>query len=106
MHSLRLATQLKAGKSRCIMFTYMSSAGISQQLKKVPVGVRSFVQILVDTFVLCSPLALYDDLEEYSVLAVGLVVFFYCGLNNLAKIFLGESNISISLLCEGQGATC
>ena len=84
----------------------LSSAGISQQINRFPLAYVQFVQILVDTFVLCSPLALYDDLEEYSVLAVGLVVFFYCGLNNLAKIFLGESNISISLLCEGQGATC
>ncbi|KAL7493249.1 hypothetical protein ACHAWT_002298 [Skeletonema menzelii] len=59
---------------------------------RFPLAYVQFVQILVDTYVLCSPLALYVDLEEYVVIAVGLVVFFYCGLNNLAKIFLDPLN--------------
>lgn len=62
---------------------------ISQQ-NRFPLAYVQFVQILVDTFVLCSPLALYVDLKEYSVIAVGLVVFFFSGLNLLAKIFLGK----------------
>jgi len=59
---------------------------------RTPLAYVQFVQILVDTFVLVSPLALYADLGEYSVSAVGLVAFFYCGLNNLAKIFLDPLN--------------
>jgi len=59
---------------------------------RTPLAYVQFVQILVDTFVLVSPLALYADLGEYSVIAVGLVAFFYCGLNNLAKIFLDPLN--------------
>lgn len=59
---------------------------------RMPLAYVQFVQILVDTFVLASPLALYPAMGEYSVFAVGLIALFYSGLNNLAKIFLDPLN--------------
>ena len=50
------------------------------------------VQILVDTFILVAPAALYVDLGGYSVIAVGILTFFYTGLLDLAKVFLDPLN--------------
>jgi predicted membrane chloride channel (bestrophin family) len=60
--------------------------------QRMPLAYVQFVQILVDTFVFISPLALYTELGDSSVIAVGLLAFFYCGLNNLGKIFLDPLN--------------
>ena len=51
-----------------------------------------FVQILVDSFVVVSPLALYPSLGDYSVVGVGLITLFFTGVNSLAKIFLDPLN--------------
>jgi len=66
---------------------------ISDKLNgRMPLPYAHFVQILVDTFVLTAPIALYADLGEFSVIAVGLITLFYTGLNNMAKIFLDPLN--------------
>ena len=67
---------------------------------RMPLAYVQFVQILVDTFVLFSPIALFSDLGEYSVLAVGLVTLFYTGLNDLGKIFLDPLNNN--KICESS----
>lgn len=59
---------------------------------RMPLSYVQFVQILVDTTILVAPFALYVDIGEYSVIAVGLVATFYSGLNRLAKIFLDPLN--------------
>jgi len=75
------------------MFLRNAYCAISDKLDgRMPLAYVNFVQLLVDSFVLFTPIALYADLGEFSVLAVGLVSFFYPGLNNLAKIFLDPLN--------------
>jgi len=59
---------------------------------RMPLAYTQFVQILVDTLVLMSPIALYAELGAYSVIAVGIITLFYTGLLNLAKIFLDPLN--------------
>ena len=59
---------------------------------RMPLAYTHFVQILVDTFVLIAPFALYADLGNYSVIAVGILTLFYTGLFDLAKIFLDPLN--------------
>ncbi|CAB9503360.1 protein kinase type II-alpha regulatory subunit [Seminavis robusta] len=59
---------------------------------RMPLAYTHLVQILVDTFVLVAPFALYADLGVYSVFAVGLVTLSYTGFLNLAKIFLDPLN--------------
>lgn len=59
---------------------------------RMPLAYAHLVQILVDTFVLAAPIALYADLGDYSIFAVGTLTLFYTGLNNLAKIFLDPLN--------------
>ena len=59
---------------------------------RMPLAYTHLVQILVDTFVLSAPIALYADLGDYSIIAVGAITLFYSGLNNLAKIFLDPLN--------------
>ena len=59
---------------------------------RMPLAYVHFVQILVDTFVLIAPIALYAELGSYSVVAVGVLTMFYTGLLNLAKIFLDPLN--------------
>lgn len=68
-----------------MVFMRTAARDISNKLSgRMPLTYVQFVQILVDIFVLTTPLALYSDLGEYSVFAVGLVTLFYTGLNNLA----------------------
>ncbi|CAB9496030.1 protein kinase, cAMP-dependent, regulatory, type [Seminavis robusta] len=55
---------------------------------RMPLVYTHFVQILVDTFVLLSPFALYGDLGVYSIFCVGMITLFYTGLLDLAKVFL------------------
>lgn len=55
---------------------------------RMPLAYVQFVQILVDSFVVVSPLALYPSLGDYSVVGVGLIILFFTGINSLAKIFL------------------
>ena len=50
------------------------------------------MQVLVDTFVVSAPLALYADLGAWSVLCVGILTLFYTGLLDLAKVFLDPLN--------------
>jgi predicted membrane chloride channel (bestrophin family) len=59
---------------------------------RMPLAYAHLVQILVDTFVLIAPFALYADLGDYSVIAVGILTLFYTGLLDLAKIFLDPLN--------------
>jgi len=59
---------------------------------RMPLSYAHFVQIMVDTFVLLSPIALYPQLGAYSVFAVGLITLFNTGSLNLAKIFLDPLN--------------
>jgi len=59
---------------------------------RMPLAYTQFVQILVDTYVLIAPFALYAELGAYAIVAVGLITLFYTGLLNLAKIFLDPLN--------------
>ncbi|KAL3933539.1 MAG: hypothetical protein SGBAC_010355 [Bacillariaceae sp.] len=55
---------------------------------RMPLAYVHFVELLVDTFLLCTPIAKYADLGIYSVLMIGILTFFYHGLLILAKVFL------------------
>ena len=66
--------------------------------RRMPLAYVNFVQILVDTSVFTAPIALYGKLGDFSILAVGILTIFYCGLNNLAKIFVSTSLLSLLLL--------
>ena len=59
---------------------------------RMPLAYAHLVQILVDTFVLTAPLALYADLGDYSVIAVGIITLSFTGFLNLSKIFLDPLN--------------
>ena len=59
---------------------------------RMPLAYAHLVQILVDTFVLAAPLALYSDLGDYSVIAVGIITLSFTGFLNLSKIFLDPLN--------------
>eukprot|EP00986_Skeletonema_menzelii_P009237 scaffold4151_cov137-Skeletonema_menzelii.AAC.9 len=64
-------------------------AGISDQLNgRIPLAYAHFVQVLVDSFMLIAPFALYSELGLWSIPAVGLLTLFYTGLLDLAKILL------------------
>lgn len=64
-------------------------AGISDQLNgRIPLAYAHFVQVLVDSFMLIAPFALYSELGVWSIPAVGLLTLFYTGLLDLAKILL------------------
>lgn len=47
---------------------------------RMPLPYVQFVQVLVDLLLCVAPLALYVDMGEYSVIAVGLVALFFGGL--------------------------
>ena len=59
---------------------------------RMPLPYVQFVQVLVDLLLCVAPLALYVDMGEYSVIAVGLVALFFGGLLNLSKVFLDPLN--------------
>ena len=64
-------------------------AGISDQLSgRIPLAYAHFVQVLVDSFLLIAPVALYSELGVWCIPAVGLLTLFYAGLLDLAKILL------------------
>mmetsp|Transcript_28810 Transcript_28810/g.84999 ORF Transcript_28810/g.84999 Transcript_28810/m.84999 type:complete len:577 (-) Transcript_28810:537-2267(-) len=66
-----------------------TAAGVGDALDgRMPLAYAHFVQILVDTFLITAPFALYAELGAWSVLAVGILTLFYSGLLDLAKIFL------------------
>lgn len=46
----------------------------------MPLPYTHFVQILVDSFVILSPVALYPELGAYSIFCVGVLTLFYAGL--------------------------
>ena len=48
---------------------------------RMPLAYVQLVQLLVDSFVFSSPLALYSKLGIESVLAVGLITLFYTGIS-------------------------
>mmetsp|Transcript_13419 Transcript_13419/g.29141 ORF Transcript_13419/g.29141 Transcript_13419/m.29141 type:complete len:563 (+) Transcript_13419:83-1771(+) len=59
---------------------------------RMPLAYTHFVQILVDSFVIMAPIALYSTLGDKSILCVGIITLFYTGLLDLAKIFLDPLN--------------
>jgi len=59
---------------------------------RMPLAYTHLVQILVDTFIISTPIALYSTLGDKSVLCVGIMTLFYTGLLDLAKIFLDPLN--------------
>eukprot|EP00580_Thalassiosira_gravida_P018052 CAMPEP_0201675952 /NCGR_PEP_ID=MMETSP0494-20130426/40732_1 /ASSEMBLY_ACC=CAM_ASM_000839 /TAXON_ID=420259 /ORGANISM="Thalassiosira gravida, Strain GMp14c1" /LENGTH=480 /DNA_ID=CAMNT_0048158549 /DNA_START=42 /DNA_END=1484 /DNA_ORIENTATION=- len=64
-------------------------AGIGDILEgRMPLAYAHFVQILVDTFLVTAPVALYAEMGVWSVFSVGVITLFYSGLLSLAKIFL------------------
>jgi predicted membrane chloride channel (bestrophin family) len=54
----------------------------------IPLAYAHFVQLLVDSFLVIAPFALYAELGVWSVPAVGLLTLFYSGLLDLSKILL------------------
>ena len=59
---------------------------------RMPLAYVHFVQILVDTFLIATPFALYAELGVWTVLGVGMLTLFYSGLLDLAKILLDPLN--------------
>jgi len=59
---------------------------------RMPLAYTHFVQILVDTFIVLAPIALYSTLGDKSILCVGIITLFYSGLLDLAKVFLDPLN--------------
>lgn len=55
---------------------------------RMPLSYTHLVQILVDSFIVLTPVALYPDLGAYSIFSVGVLTLFYTGLLDLAKVFL------------------
>ena len=73
----------------CIKDLRGTFAGIGDQLDgRIPLAYAHFVQVLVDSFLLIAPFALYSELGIWSISAVGLLTLFYAGLLDLAKILL------------------
>ena len=66
---------------------------------RMPLAYTHFVQVLVDSFLLAAPLALYAELGSLSILCVGMMTLFYEGLLDLAKVFLDPLNNED--FCEG-----
>jgi len=66
---------------------------------RMPLAYAHFVQVLVDTFLVVTPIAKYSDLGIYSVLMVGILTLFYHGLLILAKVFLDP--LDNEDYCEG-----
>ncbi len=62
---------------------------------RMPLPYVQFVQVLVDLLLCVAPLALYVDMGEYSVIAVGLVALFFGGLLNLSKVFCKSLKVLI-----------
>lgn len=56
--------------------------------ERIPLVYVQLVKIVVDLFLFVAPFALYIDIQEYSILAVGVLTFLYSGLNTLAKMML------------------
>eukprot|EP00961_Rhodomonas_salina_P119509 1608299-Rhodomonas_salina.1 len=54
----------------------------------MPLAYVQFVQVLVDSLVLLTPLALYPELGSLSIPLTGLLTLFYKGLLELSKSFL------------------
>ncbi|CAB9498691.1 dependent protein kinase regulatory subunit [Seminavis robusta] len=55
---------------------------------RMPLPYTHLVQILVDSFIALSPVALYTEMGAYSIFSVGVLTLFYTGLLDLAKVFL------------------
>lgn len=68
---------------------------------RMPLPYTHLVQILVDSFIAISPVALYPDLGAYSIFSVGVLTLFYTGLMDrkyfLSAIILAEMFILTSL---------
>ena len=47
---------------------------------RMPLPYTHLVQVLVDLFIILSPVALYPDLGAYSIFGVGILTLFYTGL--------------------------
>jgi Bestrophin, RFP-TM, chloride channel len=73
---------------------------------RMPLAKVQLVQVLVDSLVIISPLALYAELGVLSIPLVGLLAFFFRGLLTLSKSFLDpfgvegfeEQNIRVDVL--------
>ena len=55
---------------------------------RMPLAYVHFVQILVDTFLVIAPFALYFETGAWCIFVTGLLTMFFDGLLGLAKIFL------------------
>ncbi|CAJ1967412.1 unnamed protein product [Cylindrotheca closterium] len=66
---------------------------------RMPLAYVHFVQILVDTFLLSTPIAKYSDMGIFSVLMIGILTLFFHGLLILAKVFLDP--LDNEDFCEG-----
>uniref|UniRef100_A0A7S4N4G7 Bestrophin homolog n=1 Tax=Odontella aurita TaxID=265563 RepID=A0A7S4N4G7_9STRA len=55
---------------------------------RMPLAYAHFVQVLVDTFLLCAPFAQYPEMGAFSILSMGFLTVFFSGLLDLAKVFL------------------
>eukprot|EP00562_Extubocellulus_spinifer_P013041 CAMPEP_0178545836 /NCGR_PEP_ID=MMETSP0697-20121206/3848_1 /TAXON_ID=265572 /ORGANISM="Extubocellulus spinifer, Strain CCMP396" /LENGTH=412 /DNA_ID=CAMNT_0020178417 /DNA_START=170 /DNA_END=1408 /DNA_ORIENTATION=- len=55
---------------------------------RIPLAYVHFVQVMVDTMLICSPFALYKDMAFFSVPCVGVLTLFFAGLLDLSKVML------------------
>ena len=60
----------------------------SQLHGRIPLSYVHIVQLLVDTFLLIAPFALYTEMGIWSIAATGLLTLFYAGLLVLSKVLL------------------
>lgn len=67
---------------------------------RMPLAYTHLVQILVDSLLVCAPLALYAELGAFSIVSVGILTLFYSGLLDLAKVFLDP--LDCENFCQGS----
>lgn len=66
---------------------------------RMPLAYVHFTQLLVDIFLVVSPIARYEALGWWIVVGMGLLTLFYRGFLNLAKVFLDP--LDNEDFCEG-----
>lgn len=55
---------------------------------RIPLAYVHFVQVMVDTMLLCAPFACYKDMGYFAIAAVGIITIFFVGLVDLSKVML------------------
>ena len=76
-------------------------ASIADKLaSRMPLPYTHLVQVLVDLFVVMSPVALYPDLGAYSIFGVGILTLFYTGLLDCTSWLETQRERASTLCCQ------